>query len=117
MFLLGLQQFVGWQEGQLDSAFPVGEGSEVASLPSDTIASDPNKREVLPIETGLLTQCDAAFGVSESQQSVTGRPQLWVSDVSCLTRSVEMVDLTRHGARMRVVVTVGAPTLEIGASF
>ena len=108
VFLLRLPQFVTWPEEAQGRTFCVDEGSEVASLLSEMIAADPKGREVLFLASTRLNECDVVFSVSESLQAQGDRPQLWVSDDPGFALDGGMVELKRRGARMGLVVNVGA---------
>ena len=107
VFLLRLPQFVSWPDQRPAAHFFFFPSSEVSTLLSEMVASEPRGRTVRTIEAGDTEGCDVVYGdpaVSGSGESVALR----VSDQPGFAQGGGMVELKRRGARMGLVVNLGA---------
>ena len=107
VFLLRLPQFVSWPDQRPAAHFCVGSASDVSTLLSEMVASEPRGRTVRIIEGGDTEGCDVVYGdppLSGPVESVALR----VSDQPGFALEGGMVELKRRGARMGLVVNLGA---------
>jgi hypothetical protein len=107
VFLLRLPQFVSWPDQRAAAHFCVDPSSEVSALLSEMVASEPRGRTVRTIEAGDTEGCDVVFGdpaAVASAESVALR----VSDQPGFAKDGGMVELKRRGARIGLVVNLGA---------
>jgi hypothetical protein len=112
VFLLRLPQFVSWPDEQSATVFCVAPNSELSGLLQEIVAAEPKGREVRPLIADQVSTCDVVFasvGERESEQAFE-QGVLWVSDRPGFAREGGMVELKRHGARMRLVINL--PALE-----
>jgi len=110
VFLLRLSQFVSWPDPDAGSTFCVDEASEVGGLLAQMIATDPKGREVRAMPSDAAAAgCDIVFSEIENQRlDSASLPVLRVSDQPGFAREGGMVELRRKGARMELVVNLGA---------
>ena len=107
VFLLRLPQFVSWPDQRTAAHFCVDPSSEVSALLSEMVASEPRGRTVRTIEAGDTEGCDVVFG--DPALVVSAEPvALKVSDQLGFAKDGGMVELKRRGARMGLVVNLGA---------
>ena len=107
VFLLRLPQFVSWPDQRSATHFCVDPSSEVSTLLSEMVASEPRGRTVRAIEGGDTEGCDVVYGdpaFAVAAESVALR----VSDQPGFARDGGMVELKRRGARMGLIVNLGA---------
>ena len=107
VFLLRLPQFVSWPDQRPAAHFCVDPSSEVSTLLSEMVASEPRGRTVRTIEAGDTEGCDVVYGdpaLSGPGESAALR----VSDQPGFAQDGGMVELKRRGARMGLVVNLGA---------
>ena len=107
VFLLRLPQFVSWPDQRPAAHFCVDPLSEVSELLSEMVASEPRGRTVRPIEAGDTEGCDVIYAdpaLAVPPESVALR----VSDQPGFAQDGGMVELKRRGARMGLVVNLGA---------
>lgn len=107
VFLLRLPQFVSWPDQRPGARFCVDPSSEVSALLSEMVASEPKGRAVRAVEVGDIEGCDVLYGdpaLAGPGESVALR----VSDQPGFAQAGGMVELKRRGARMGLVVNLGA---------
>lgn len=107
VFLLRLPQFVSWPDQRPAAHFCVDPSSEVSALLSEMVASEPRGRTVRLLEAGETKGCDVVYGdpaLIEPDESIALR----VSDQPGFAQQGGMVELKRRGARMGLVVNLGA---------
>lgn len=107
VFLLRLPQFVSWPDQQPAAHFCVDPASEVSTLLSEMVASEPRGRTVRALEVGDTEGCDVIYGdpaLMVHNDSIALR----VSDQPGFAQQGGMVELKRRGARMGLVVNLGA---------
>ena len=107
IFVLRLPQFVSWPDQRPAAHFCVDPSSEVSELLSEMVASEPRGRTVRAIEAGDIKGCDVVYG----DPSLAGPAEsvaLRVSDQPGFAEEGGMVELKRRGARMGLVVNLGA---------
>ncbi len=107
VFLLRLPQFVSWPDQRPAVHFCVDPSSEVSVLLSEMVASEARGRTVRAIESGDTEGCDVVYGeaaLGVQRASVALR----VSDQPGFAQDGGMVELKRRGARMGLVVNLGA---------
>jgi hypothetical protein len=100
VFLLRLPQFVSWP----------APTSELSGLLQQIVAAEPKGREVRPLIADQVSTCDVVFASVWERESEQAFEQgvLWVSDRPGFAREGGMVELKRHGARMRLVINLAA---------
>jgi len=110
VFLLRLPQFVSWPEDQSATVFCVASGAELSPLLAEIVATEPEGREVRPLDPDQLAGCQVVFGsLSEGSDRIrTASGVLWVSDQPGFARQGGMVELKRSGARMKLVINLDA---------
>ena len=107
LFLLRLPQFVSWPDQRLGAHFCVDSSSQVSALLSEMVASEPRGRTVRTVEVGDTEGCDVVYGdpaLFLPDESVALR----VSDQPGFAQDGGMVELKQRGARMGLVVNLGA---------
>jgi hypothetical protein len=107
VFLLRLPQFVSWPDQRPAVHFCVDPSSEVSVLLSEMVASEPRGRTVRTIEAGDTEGCDVLYG-DPALFAPNGAIALRVSDQPGFAQDGGMVELKRRGARMGLVVNLGA---------
>jgi hypothetical protein len=107
VFLLRLPQFVSWPDQRPGAHFCVGSSSEVSALLSEMVASEPKGRTVRAVEVGDTEGCDVLYG-DPALFAPDGAIALRVSDQPGFAQDGGMVELKRRGARMGLVVNLGA---------
>ena len=110
VFLLRLPQFVSWPEDQSETVFCVASAAELSPLLEEIIATDPEGREVRPLDPDQLGGCNVVFGsFNEGADRIKAtNGVLWVSDQPGFARQGGMVELKRSGARMKLVINLDA---------
>ena len=107
VFLLRLPQFVSWPDRRTGAHFCVDSSSEVSALLSEMVASEPRGRTVRVIGAGDSEGCDVIY--ADPALVVPGESvALRVSDQPGFALDGGMVELKRRGARMGLVVNLGA---------
>jgi hypothetical protein len=110
IFLLRLPQFVSWPEDQSETVFCVASAAELSPLLEEIVATDPEGREVRPLDPDQLGGCNVVFGsFNEGADRIKAtNGVLWVSDQPGFARQGGMVELKRSGARMKLVINLDA---------
>lgn len=110
VILLRLPQFVSWPEDQLATVFCVAPAAELSPLLEEIVATDPEGREVRPLDPNQLAGCHVVFGsLNEGADKIrAANGVLWVSDQPGFARQGGMVELKRSGARMKLVINLDA---------
>ena len=110
VILLRLPQFVSWPEDQLATVFCVAPAAELSPLLEEIVATDPEGREVRPLDPDQLGGCNVVFGsFNEGADRIKAtNGVLWVSDQPGFARQGGMVELKRSGARMKLVINLDA---------
>jgi hypothetical protein len=110
VFLLRLPQFVSWPEDQSETVFCVASAAELSPLLEEIVATDPEGREVRPLDPDQLGGCNVVFGsFNEGADRIKAtNGVLWVSDQPGFARQGGMVELKRSGARMKLVINLDA---------
>jgi len=110
VFLLRLPQFVSWPEDQSETVFCVASAAELSSLLEEIVATEPEGREVRPLDPDQLGGCNVVFAsLNEGADKIRAASGvLWVSDQPSFARQGGMVELKRSGARMKLIINLDA---------
>ncbi|MDG2460399.1 MAG: YfiR family protein [Luminiphilus sp.] len=108
VFLLRLPQFVSWSDERQPTTFCATERSEVTDLLAEMVVLEPWGRTLKIIDAEASEECDVVYGSAASVLRVSARRALLVSDEPGYARNGGMVELKRRGARIDLVVNVGA---------